>query len=260
MSERTAEEIREAVRERYAAAATQGTGCGGDGASCCGPGPALTIDADGVEVFGGSLYDARRGGRRARGRAGRVARLRRPDRGRRPAPGRDRPRPRLGRGRRRAHLGPPGRPGRPRDRARHDRRDAGARAAQRRRGRGAPTPSSSRATWRTGPAARRQRRRGDLELRDQPGGRQGEGSARGGAGAAAGRAPGGVRRPRRSGHGRGDPARHAGRGPAAWPARSPGAEFEEALAAAGFEDVTIDETHRVHAHAASAIVRARVPG
>jgi arsenite methyltransferase len=34
-------------------------------------------------------------------------------------------------------------------------------------------------------------------------------------------------------------------------------EFEEALAAAGFEGIEIRETHRVHEHASSAIVRAR---
>jgi arsenite methyltransferase len=37
------------------------------------------------------------------------------------------------------------------------------------------------------------------------------------------------------------------------------AEFEEALAAAGFEAIDIHETHRVHEHASSAIVRARRP-
>ena len=37
------------------------------------------------------------------------------------------------------------------------------------------------------------------------------------------------------------------------------AEFESALAEAGFVDVEIEETHRVHAHAGSAIVRARRP-
>jgi arsenite methyltransferase len=36
-------------------------------------------------------------------------------------------------------------------------------------------------------------------------------------------------------------------------------EFREALAAAGLEDVEIRQTHRVHAHAAAAIVRARKP-
>ena len=35
------------------------------------------------------------------------------------------------------------------------------------------------------------------------------------------------------------------------------AEYESALAAAGLVDVEIRETHRVHEHAASAIVRAR---
>jgi SAM-dependent methyltransferase len=36
-------------------------------------------------------------------------------------------------------------------------------------------------------------------------------------------------------------------------------EFEQALAAAGLVDVEIRETHRVHEHAASAIIRARLP-
>jgi len=36
-------------------------------------------------------------------------------------------------------------------------------------------------------------------------------------------------------------------------------EFREALAAAGFEDVEIRETHRVHGHAGAAIIRARKP-
>jgi SAM-dependent methyltransferase len=37
-------------------------------------------------------------------------------------------------------------------------------------------------------------------------------------------------------------------------------EFRRELAAAGFEQVEIEETHRVHDHAASAIIRARKPG
>jgi arsenite methyltransferase len=37
------------------------------------------------------------------------------------------------------------------------------------------------------------------------------------------------------------------------------AEFERALADAGLVDVEIRETHRVHEHASSAIVRARKP-
>ena len=38
-----------------------------------------------------------------------------------------------------------------------------------------------------------------------------------------------------------------------------GAEFQAALQAAGFEQIEIRETHRVHQHAAAAIVRARKP-
>lgn len=38
------------------------------------------------------------------------------------------------------------------------------------------------------------------------------------------------------------------------------AEYESALAGAGLVDIEITETHRVHEHAASAIVRARKPG
>jgi SAM-dependent methyltransferase len=37
------------------------------------------------------------------------------------------------------------------------------------------------------------------------------------------------------------------------------ADFEDALAAAGLEEIEITETHRVHRHASSAIVRARKP-
>src|ERR1700757_3329909 len=37
------------------------------------------------------------------------------------------------------------------------------------------------------------------------------------------------------------------------------AEFETALTGAGFVDVEISETHRVHEHAGSAIIRARKP-
>ena len=36
-------------------------------------------------------------------------------------------------------------------------------------------------------------------------------------------------------------------------------EFEQALASAGLEDIEINETHRVHEHASSAIIRARKP-
>jgi hypothetical protein len=36
-------------------------------------------------------------------------------------------------------------------------------------------------------------------------------------------------------------------------------EFEDALAAAGLTDIEVNETHRVHEYASSAIVRARKP-
>ncbi len=37
-------------------------------------------------------------------------------------------------------------------------------------------------------------------------------------------------------------------------------DFERELAGAGFEAIEVQETHRVHKHAASAIVRARLAG
>lgn len=56
------DEIREAVRERYAAAATRADAADASvGGSCCGPasaaGPVATTDAQGREVFGAALYD-----------------------------------------------------------------------------------------------------------------------------------------------------------------------------------------------------------
>jgi ubiquinone/menaquinone biosynthesis C-methylase UbiE len=62
MAELTDTNIRELVRERYAAAATSiagganaGCGAGSAGSSCCAP-TVSTTDAGGNEVFGGSLY------------------------------------------------------------------------------------------------------------------------------------------------------------------------------------------------------------
>jgi arsenite methyltransferase len=48
-------------------------------------------------------------------------------------------------------------------------------------------------------------------------------------------------------------------GPAASPAPSPGDIYIELLEVAGFAGIEITETHRVHSHAASAIIRARTP-
>jgi hypothetical protein len=43
------------------------------------------------------------------------------------------------------------------------------------------------------------------------------------------------------------------------PARSQRTEFEAALRDAGLVDIEIRETHRVHEHAGSAVIRARKP-
>jgi arsenite methyltransferase len=51
-------DIRESVRERYAAAATAASGCGSEESTgCCGAPPVATTDRSGTEVFGGALYD-----------------------------------------------------------------------------------------------------------------------------------------------------------------------------------------------------------
>ena len=108
------------------------------------------------------------------------------------------------------------------------------------------------------PLRRRERRRRHLQLRHQPLGRQVARAARGCPRPAPGRPVRGVRRHRRRRHGRRHP-----RGHGAWTGCVAGAltraEFERSLAAAGLVDVEIRETHRVHEHAAAAIVRARKP-
>ena len=48
-------------------------------------------------------------------------------------------------------------------------------------------------------------------------------------------------------------------GPAASPARSPATSSSTPSPTAGLTDIEITETHRVHQHAASAIIRARKP-
>ncbi len=111
------------------------------------------------------------------------------------APGRGRARPRLGRGHRRAPVRASRRAHRQGVRARHDRRDARARAGEpaqgRRRERRVPQGRD-----RADPAARQQRGRHHLELRDQPVRRQGP-RVRGGVPRAEARRPArGVRRGR----------------------------------------------------------------
>jgi len=51
-------DIREVVRERYAAAARAAAAGTGPGANCCGPAPVATDDASGTQVFGDVLYGA----------------------------------------------------------------------------------------------------------------------------------------------------------------------------------------------------------
>ena len=69
-------EIRETVRERYAAAARAATDATEE-TGCCGPGAVSCSPADDGGVFGGTLYDEARPRRSARGGRERVARLRR---------------------------------------------------------------------------------------------------------------------------------------------------------------------------------------
>ena len=109
------------------------------------------------------------------------------------------------------------------------------------------------------PAARRERRRRHLQLRHQPRRRQDARPARGRARPAARRSLRGLRRDRR----RRTWTRRRAPTWQQWTGCVAGAltraRVRDALAAAGLVDVEIRETHRVHEHAASAIVRARRP-
>ena len=121
----------EAVRERYAAAAD---GAAGGSATAPAGRPGRDQRRAGAEVFGAGLYSGGDRDDAARGGAARIARLRQPDRGRRPARGRDRPRPRLRRRHRRAAVGSPRRADGQGLRPGHDRRDARARPREPARG------------------------------------------------------------------------------------------------------------------------------
>ena len=259
-------DIRETVRERYARAAEAAANRDSaaaqaleSDAECCGTSPTACGPADETGVFGAEPIRPDQ----PRGRPGscsaRVAGLWRADRRRRAARGRDRARPRVGRRRRRADLGPPRRAEWPRDRSRHDRRDA-------RRSR-APTPprpasttsSSSRATSRM---CRSPDESVDVVISNcviNLSGDKPQVLARGCPGAAARRAVRSLRRDRRPRHGRRYAGRHgrvdrlhrrrAHRGGVPQRARAPRAS----------RTIEIRQTHRVHEHAASAIIRARKP-
>ena len=192
----TADELREEVRRRYAeaaiAAGSGGCGCEDDG-GCCGN-VSCAGEGDG-RVRPCALH--RRGTRGAPGRGGaRQPRVRQPDRRRGAGRGRDRARSRLGWRHRRDPLGPARGPRRSRVRPGHDGRDAVTGEAERSRGRRAQRPLPE-GPHRGDPAARRERRRDHLELRDQPLRRQARRAARDGAGARAGRADRDHRRRRR---------------------------------------------------------------
>ena len=248
----TAEELREEVRRRYAESAL-----------------AVTSGANGKlrrrlvlrrrarrsdVVRRGALR--RRAARRAAGhRRSRLARLRQPDRRRGAARGRDRARPRLGRRHRRDPLRQAGRPDGDGLRARHDRRDARPRAAERRRGRPRERPLPE-GRDRGDPAPRRLGRRRHLQLRDQPLDGQGGGADRDRPRAQAGRADRHQRRRRRGPALTGRAGRARVATSAASPGRSPKGEYEAGLEAAGFEDVSIDFTHQVADGMHGAIVKA----
>ena len=161
--ETATETIHETVREHYAAAAVQAS-----------PGHGLLQRPRDDRREPLLRPRARRAARRGRPR---VARLRQPDRRRRPPSGRARPRPRVGRRHRRPALGQARRPDRPRVRPRHDRRDARAGPAQCRRGR-RHERRVPQGPHRGHPAARRVDRRRHQQLRRQPRRRQAGGLRR----------------------------------------------------------------------------------
>ena len=109
------------------------------------------------------------------------------------------------------------------------------------------------------PARGRERRRRDLKLRDQPVRRQAHGHPRSRTGAAPRWTLRGLRRDRRPRHGRGRPRQTWPHGLAASPARSPSRSSAPPSKRAGFEQIEIRSTHRVHEHASAAIIRARKP-
>ena len=145
-------------------------------------------------------------------------------------------------------------------RARHDRRDARARPRQPGQGRRRERRTGSRATSKR---SRSPPTTVDVVLSNcviNLSDRQAAGAARGRARAQARRALRRLRRDRRPRHGRRHPRRPRRSTSAASPARSRATSTSQQLADAGLTDIEITETHRVHEHAGSAIVRARKPG
>ena len=200
-----ADELRETVRERYAAAAVA-TSDPAAVAGCC-ENPAAITDEQ-AELFGAGLYsdgehdelpDTALFASLGCGNPTAMADLNSGevvlDLG-------------LRRRHRRAALGPPRRPHRHRLRARHDRRDARARQGQPGQGRRRER-ALAQGAHRGDPAPGRDRRRRALQLRHQPLDRQAAGPARSRTRAQTRRALRGLRRDRRPRHGRRHPRRHA---------------------------------------------------
>ena len=148
-------------------------------------------------------------------------------------------------------------PDRHRVRARHDRRDARARAREPGQGRDRERALAQGAD-RGDPAARRVGRRRALQLRDQPLDRQAARAARGGARAQARRAlrvSDVIADPDMDEATRADIAQYVGCVAGALTHD----EYTRYLADAGLTEIEIVETHRVHESAGSAIIRARKP-
>ena len=263
MAELTDTDIREQVRERYAAAATAvaestGSGCCGAPAAIAGCGPDIaSTDKDGNEVFGVALYDdegdaAPRAAVEASLGCGVPTAVADLHEGETVLD--------LGSGAGADVLISARRVGESGRAIGLDMTDemlelARANAAEA----GVDERRVPEGLHRGHPPPRRLRGRGDLELRDQPRGRQAEGPA---PRPPACCRPGGrfavsdvIADPDMDEATRADMQQ--------WTGCIAGAltrdEFEQALAEAGLEQIEINETHRVHEHASSAIIRARKP-
>ena len=155
---------RQEVRDRYAEAALglaagQGCGCDCESIGCCGD--------EATTLFGKGLYGDDERADLPEDAVCASLGCGNPLAVTDSARGRDRARPRLRGWDRRFAVGPARRAHRNRLRPRHDRRDARARAAKRRRGPRDERPLPQ-GPHRGDAASRRERRRGDLELRREP--------------------------------------------------------------------------------------------
>ena len=242
------------VRSHYADAARavlDRTADAADATACCGP--------SGDAVFGEALYTrARSRGAARRGGAGQP-RLRQPHRGRRAARGRGRPRPRLRRRDRRPAVRAAGRPDRVRLRPGHDRRDARARPAQRRRG-GRLQRRVPQGPHRGHPAARRLASTSSSATASSTCSTDKAGGPRRDRPRPPPRRPDGRQRRRRRRHAQSRPnVPSAAASPAASPAPCRSASTARASTAAGLVDIEVTATHAVGDGLHGAIIRATKP-